>query len=64
MFLLGLVALVAGVSSHFDGVPLPVEFGSRIVTVGVAEFRLDFVLMMLGVPLVLAGLPGKRARWR
>lgn len=64
IFLIGLAVLIVGVSSYFNGVPLPIEFGSKTVTVGTAEFRLDFVLMMLGVPLMLLGLPTKRARWR
>ncbi len=64
IFLVGLAALIVGVSSYFNGVPLPIEFGSRTVTVGAADFRLDFVLMMVGVPLMLLGLPTKRAKWR
>jgi hypothetical protein len=64
IFLVGLAALIAGLSSYFGGKPLPVEFSDKIVTVGAAEFRLDFVLMMLGIPLMLLGIPSKKAKWK
>jgi hypothetical protein len=35
-----------------------------MVTVGAAEFRLDFVLMILGIPLMLLGIPSKKAKWK
>ena len=64
IFLAGLLALVAGVSSYFGGRPLPIDFSAKMVTVGAAEFRLDFVLMMLGIPLMLLGVPKKKAKWK
>jgi hypothetical protein len=64
MFLVGLASLAVGVLSYFDVVSLPVDIRSKTVTIGAAEFRLDFVLMMLGVPLMLLGLPAKKARWK
>ena len=64
IFLVGLAALAVGVLSYFDVVSLPVDIKSKTVTVGAAEFRLDFVLMMLGIPLMLLGLPTKKAKWR
>jgi len=64
IFVVGLAALAVGVLSYFDVVSLPVDIKSKTVTVGAAEFRLDFVLMMLGIPLMLLGLPTKKAKWR
>jgi len=64
IFLVGLAALAVGVLSYFDVVSLPVDIKSKTVTVGAAEFRLDFVLMMLGIPLMLLGLPTKKAKWK
>ncbi|UCG52930.1 MAG: hypothetical protein JSW58_05060 [Candidatus Latescibacterota bacterium] len=63
-FLAGLAALVAGASSYFEPIPLPIDFSSRMVTVGAAEFRLDFVLMMFGILLMLLGLPSKKPKWK
>jgi hypothetical protein len=64
IFLVGLASLALGVLSYFDIVPLPIDIKSKTVTIVAAEFRLDYVLMMLGVPLMLLGLPTKRARWK
>lgn len=64
IFLVGLAGLVAGLSSYFDAIPLPIKFGSETVTVGMAEFRLDFILMVLGVLLMFLGLPKQRAKWK
>jgi hypothetical protein len=64
VFLIGLASLALGVLSYFDVVSLPVDIRSKTVTIGAAEFRLDYVLMMLGVPLMLLGLPTKKARWK
>jgi len=64
IFLAGLAAVTVGVLSYFEVVSLPVDIRSRTVAVGAAEFRLDFVLMMLGIPLMLLGLPTKKAKWR
>ena len=64
IFVVGLAALAVGVLSYFDVVSLPVDIKSKTVTVGAAEFRLDFVLMMLGIPLMLLGLPTKKAKWK
>ena len=64
IFFMGLASLALGVLSYFDVVSLPVDIRSKMVTIGAAEFRLDYVLMMLGVPLMLLGLPAKKAKWR
>ena len=64
IFLIGLASLALGVLSYFEVLSLPVDIRSKTVTIGAAEFRLDFVLMMLGVPLMLLGLPTKKARWK
>ena len=64
IFLIGLASLVLGVLSYFEVASLPVDVKSKTVTIGVAEFRLDYVLMMLGVPLMLLGLPTKKAKWK
>jgi hypothetical protein len=64
IFLVGLAALAVGVLSYFDVVSLPVDISSKTVSVGATEFRLDFVLMMLGIPLMLLGLPTKTGKWK
>jgi len=64
IFLVGLAALAVGVLSYFDVVSLPVDISSKTVSVGAAEFRLDFVLMLLGILLMLLGLPTKTAKWK
>ncbi|UCH85293.1 MAG: hypothetical protein JSW50_06275 [Candidatus Latescibacterota bacterium] len=53
VFLVGLSALLVGISSYFNGVPIPVDYSSTLITIGVAEFRLDFLLMLIGVPVIL-----------
>jgi len=64
IFLIGLASLALGVLSYFEVVSLPIDIRSKAVTIGSAEFRLDYVLMMLGVPLMLLGLPKRKARWK
>ena len=64
IFLVGLAAVVVGALSHFEVATLPIEIHSRMVTVGTAEFKLDFVLMVVGIPLLLLGLPKRKARRR
>jgi hypothetical protein len=64
LFLMGLASLALGVLSYFEVVTLPIDIRSKTVTIVSAEFRLDYVLMMLGVPLMLLGLPTKKARWK
>jgi hypothetical protein len=64
IFVIGLASLALGVLSYFDVVTLPVDIRWKTVTIGAAEFRLEYVLMVLGVPLMLLGLPVKKARWK
>jgi hypothetical protein len=62
IFVMGLASLVVGVSSYFNGVPIPVDFTSNYVTIGAAEFRLDVVMMMLGIPIMLFSLQSVKLR--
>ncbi|MEJ2722403.1 MAG: hypothetical protein P8181_14885 [bacterium] len=62
VFVIGLGALVVGVSSYFNGVPIPVDLRSSYVTIGIAEFRLDFVMMMLGIPVMLFSLQSVKVK--
>lgn len=64
IFVIGLASLALGVLSYFDLVSLPVDIRSKTVSIGASEFRLEYVLMILGVPLMLLGLATKKARWK
>jgi hypothetical protein len=63
IFLIGLGVLAVGVLSYFEVVPALADFHERTVTVGAADFKIDFVLMMLGIPLMRVGLP-RTVKWK
>jgi hypothetical protein len=63
VFLLGLGALLVGVSSYFDGIPLPIDFGSKTVSIGVAEYKLDVTLIVLGILFMLLSNLIRKAKW-
>ena len=62
IFVVGLGSLAVGVSSYFGGVLIPVNLSSNYVTVGAADFRLDFLMMLLSIPIMLFSLQSVKVR--
>lgn len=62
IFLIGLGLLVVGFSSYFGGIPIPVNFSSSLVQVGVADFRADIVILIFGILLMLLSMAMSRPK--
>jgi hypothetical protein len=60
VFVVGLGCAVVGMSSRFEGVLFPFNFGSELVAIGSAYFRNDTVLMIVGALLMLLSIASMR----
>lgn len=55
-FIIGVGLILAGVSSYFHGVPLPIELGRRTFSIGSFEFSLELAMIVVGILVVLLSM--------
>jgi hypothetical protein len=56
LFLIGLGLIVVGLSSYFGGIPIPVNYSSSTLKIGVADFRVDITMIIFGILLMLLSM--------